>query len=398
MREVRNNAVRRRTSNALQILSALTLLAATQTVFAQVTSSEAVILFRNIRLANANGVLISTSALITSGKITQVGRGIAAPPGTVVIDGGGNVLAIGADGAIKLSSAPATATDPLTNNSSPGTAPARAAGLALSSTLRQYRSSSVNFSESVYLPRVTRGDLSSLSAKQTQQGPNDNLASKVVDPSAPLTTILFQDKYVPSLWGIDDDENELMMQVAVPWKLGKTLSIFRVILPFLTNTPPPGNNGVSDVGVRNITVLPERWGKFLIGPVASFGNNKGADVDTFSIGPAVGAIFKHGKWIYGIFNQNLFSFGGDIATSQFQPILAYALNPKVSFAFGEAQYVVDWKRGGRLTSAPLSGQVNYIHTFGEQPVRFFFNAQYSMVNDFGARKWIVSPGFALILK
>jgi len=398
MREVRNNAIRWRTTNALQILSALTLFAATQTVFAQLTWLEAVILFRNIKLVDANGVLISTSALIRFGKITRVGLGIAAPPGVVVIDGGGNVLTIGSDGAIKLSSAAAAVPEPLTNNSTATTAPANVAVSASHSTLRQYRSSKVNFSESVYSRRATRGSLSALSAKQTQQGPNDNLASKVVDPSAPLRTILFQDKYVPSLWGIDDDENELMMQVAVPWKLGKTLSIFRVILPFLTNTPAPGNNGVSDVGIRNISVLPEKWGKLLIGPVASFGNNKGADVDTFSIGPAVGAILKHGKWIYGIFNQNLFSFGGDVASSQFQPILAYTLNPKVSFAFGEAQYVVDWKRGGRLTSAPLSGQVNYIHTFGEQPVRFFFNAQYSMVNDPGARKWIVSPGLALILK
>ena len=387
----------------IRILLTLSLAVIAHAAFVQTVPAQGLVLFRNVQIADANGVLVNASVLINSGKITRVDRDSPTPAGAVVIDGGGSVLALSADGTINLSS-PLKTTDSRENNSAVvdlKTNPPKEADLSSSSTpIRQPRQKEIGFDQTVYSePKTTRPNLNSLARSPIrQQGPQDDLASKVVDPSAPLSTILFQEKYVPSLWGIDDDENEVMMQVAIPWKLAKKANIFRVTVPLLTNTPEPGNNGVGDVGILNVTVLPQKWGKLLIGPVASFGTNKGPGVDTFSIGPAVGAIFKHGKWLYGVFNQNLFSFGGDIATSQFQPILAYTVNPKVSLAIGDAQYVFNWKRGGRLTAAPLSGQINYIHMFGEQPVRFFFNAQYSVVNDFGARKWTLSPGFALILK
>ena len=51
-----------------------------------------------------------------------------------------------------------------------------------------------------------------------------------------------------------------------------------------------------------------------------------------------------------------------------------------------------------MTTFPIAGQVNYIALIGKQPVRFFFNGQYNVINDFGQRKWQLTPGFALILK
>ena len=87
-----------------------------------------------------------------------------------------------------------------------------------------------------------------------------------------------------------------------------------------------------------------------------------------------------------------------IVRTCFVVLAVMCLNRKVSFAMGDAQFTFDWKRGGRLVNAPASGQVNYIHMFGKQPVRFFVNAQYNFINDIGARKWTLSPGFALILR
>ena len=122
-----------------------------------------------------------------------------------------------------------------------------------------------------------------------------------------------------------------------------------------------------------------------------------AAVLAFWLGPTFGAIFKKGKWLYGVLNQNLFSFGGDIKITQLQPILSYTVNEKLSFAIGDDQYTINWNRN-KFVSTPLSGQINYIHLFGKQPVRFFFNAQYSFVNEFAQRKWTLTPGMTLILK
>jgi hypothetical protein len=237
------------------------------------------------------------------------------------------------------------------------------------------------------------------SAQNTQQqsAQNDDLSQKVTDPSAALSTLTFQDKYVPSLWGIDDDVNEFTAQAAIPFKLGGKQNIFRATIPFETNTPAPGNNGLGDVALLSITILPQKWGKFIIGPVVSFGSNKGPGVDIFALGPAIGAILKNGKWTYGVFSQNLFSFGGDIATTQIQPVLSYTVNKKVSLSLGDAQQTIDWKRE-RFVSNPIGLQVNYIAKFGKQPVRFFVNPQYNLNNTFGQRKWVITTGFSLILR
>jgi len=142
-------------------------------------------------------------------------------------------------------------------------------------------------------------------------------------------------------------------------------------------------------------LFPKKWGTPVVGAVASLGVNKGPDIDTFAIGPAVGAVFKKEKWTYGIFSQNLFS-GDDIATSQLQPILAYTINKKISVAFGDQQFTYDWKRD-RFVLLPVGFQVNYIARFGKQPVRFLFGPQYNIKNEFGSRKWTITTGFALIL-
>jgi hypothetical protein len=231
-----------------------------------------------------------------------------------------------------------------------------------------------------------------------QQQPAGNLAQDVTDPTAPLTTLTFQNRYVPSLWGIDDDLNEFSVQFALPYKLGGKAQIFRAIIPYFTNTPSPGkNNGVGDVALANITLFPEEWGTFAVGGVASLGTNKGPGVDTFAFGPAVGAVTKRGKFLFGFLNQNLFSVGGDIKITQIQPIVSYTLNRKVSFAIGDAQTTIDWNQR-KFVAVPLSFQTNYIAMLGKQPIRLFFNPQYSFVNNSGQRKWTIGGGFALLLR
>jgi hypothetical protein len=227
------------------------------------------------------------------------------------------------------------------------------------------------------------------------QSVGTNLAGDVVDPTALLKTITVRDRYSPSIWGLDDRQNEVDMVVAVPHQLFDMPNIFRVTVPYMTSLPS-GERGISDVAIFDVLLYRRGWGTLAVGGVATVGTNKGPGVNTLAFGPAIGAVLKKNKWTYGVFSQNVFSFG-DIASTQIQPILAYTLNEKVSFAFGDAQYTLDWNKG-RFVNVPLSGQANYIAQVKKQPLHLFFNPQYNMVNEPGSRKWMLTFGLAFIVK
>jgi hypothetical protein len=222
-----------------------------------------------------------------------------------------------------------------------------------------------------------------------------NLAGQVVDPTAPLKTFTLQNRYSPSVWGIDDKQNDLLFQAGIPHELLSMPNIFRISVPYVTSQPL-GERGLGDVELFDVFLYQRGWGTLALGGVISVGPNKGPGIDTFSIGPVIGAVWRKNKWTYGVFNQNFFS-GGDISRTQIQPILAYTVNEKVSMAIGDAQYTIDWNKG-RITNVPLSAQVNYIAHIEKQPVRFFVNTQYNAVNEPGARKWTLAIGAAVIVK
>lgn len=302
------------------------------------------VVIRNVLVADESGKLVHTNVVIASGRITPVE---SIPSGVTVIDGGGARVGIGPDGVVALT--PVNTSEPV--NSQP--------------------------------------------APQANQAGEENLASKVVDPTAPLKTITFQNKFSPSLWGLNDEQNETDMQIAIPLQFMGRANILRVTIPYLTSSPS-GNRGLSDVSIFNIMLFPKKWGTPVAGVVAGFGTNKGPGVDTFAIGPATGVVFKKEKWTYGVFNQNLFS-ADTTATTQIQPILAYTVNKKISVAFGDQQFTYDWKKD-RFVLLPVGFQVNYIAKLGDQPVRFLFGPQYNFKNEFSARKWTITTGLALILR
>ena len=201
MRGSNNKLANRRKIDVIGFLLTLTLVVTAQAAFTQTVSAQNPVLFSNVQIADANGVLVNTSVLIASGKITRIDRDLLPPSGAVVIDGGGNVLALLADGTIKLSS-PLRTSDSLGNNSAAAdlkTNSPKETDLSSSSTpIRQSRQKDAGFDQTVYSPpKTVRPNLNSLAKGRTQQqGSQDDLASKVVDPSAPLSTILFQEKYV----------------------------------------------------------------------------------------------------------------------------------------------------------------------------------------------------------
>src|SRR5688572_2718836 len=222
-----------------------------------------------------------------------------------------------------------------------------------------------------------------------------SLAAQVVDPTASLKTFILQNRYSPSIWGLDDRRNELLFQAGVPHDVFNIRNIFRISIPYITSQPM-GERGLADVEIFDVFLYQKGWGTLALGGVLGVGTNIGPGIDTLSVGPAVGAVLRKNKWTYGVFKQNFFSFG-DIARTQIQPILAYTLNDRWSFAIGDAQYTIDWKER-RFVNVPLSAQINYITSIEKQPVRFFFNPQYNVVNEPGSKKWTLAIGAALLVK
>lgn len=373
------------TTAAIQFLLLLVAL----TAHAQ--TAQNAVLVRNVRVADgSSGQLTLSNVLIAGGKISRVVDGALVPAGATVIDGGGCILTLGSDGQIILKRDGATATDQSRGLVSRSVAfnPAKP------TRLEKYRGLPVEEKTATRTSIQTQQAAAQSGQQSTQQGEED-LASKVVDPTAALKIITFQTKYSPSLWGIDDEQNEGDIQLGIPFTAFGRPNILKVTIPYQTSSPS-GSRGLTDVSVFDIALFPKEWGTLVLGAVASFGVNRGPDVDTFAIGPAVGTVFKKGRWTYGVFNQNLFS-GDDIATTQIQPILGYTVNKKVSLALGDTQYTYDWKQE-RFVLLPLGIQVNYIAMLGPQPVRLLINPQYNFKNEFGSRKWTITAGIAFIVK
>jgi hypothetical protein len=348
-------------------------------------SGQGGVLIRNVLVADGERT-VKSDVMVSGGRLERVAEGAPAPAGAVVIDGGGNVLTLAADGGIKLSPVGNTApASPLTVADAAYAKPVNGKGY-----LEPGGGESSGAARAQAQTPASQGG-----APQAGQQAEDNLAAAVVDPTASLKTITFQNKFSPSLWGVDDEQNDVDMQLGIPHSAFGQRNILRVTIPYTTSSAT-GTRGLSDVSVFNILLFPKKWGTLAIGAVASVGTNKGPGIDTFALGPAVGLIFKKHKWTYGVFSQNLFSLD-DTATTQLQPILAYTLNKKVSFALGDTQYTYDWKKE-RFVNLPLGVQVNYITHFGEQPIRLFVNPQYNMKNEFGSRKWTITTGLALIVR
>ena len=225
--------------------------------------------------------------------------------------------------------------------------------------------------------------------------PKQNLAGAVVDPTAEIKTLTLQYKYAPSYWGMDADGEEIDLQMGIPHRAFGKANILRVTIPYLTSTPV-GNPGLTDVAVFDNVLFTNDRGTQAVGAESTFAPDKGNDTDMFAIGPAIGAVLKSHKWLYGVFSQNLFSFG-DIASSQLQPILAYTANAEWSFSLGDMQLTYDWKKG-RFVNIPASAQANYIGSVAAQPIRLFFNPQYNFKNELGTRRWNLIGGMALIVR
>lgn len=220
------------------------------------------------------------------------------------------------------------------------------------------------------------------------QSDGQDLASAANDPTASLMSFQFQDFYVSDFYNQNDaTQNTLQFRAAVPFKIGSTSNIARLTLPYLTETPS-GNSGLSDATLFNLTVFDQAWGRWGAGAVALLPTGKdGLSAEKWGLGPAAGFTARPGWGLWGVFNQNIFTFAGDddrpeVNLSTIQPLLNIPLGQGWSAGLSDMTFVYDWD-AGEFTSLPLGVKLSKLTRpgAGRVPVQYQVSYERNFYDD-----------------
>jgi hypothetical protein len=222
---------------------------------------------------------------------------------------------------------------------------------------------------------------------------DQDLATKLVDPTASVTTLNFQNRYISSFYGNSNQQNTLVFQPVIPYKAFGTNHIFRATMPYRLDGP--FQDGLDPVTLFDLMVIPLSRGRLGVGPVVSFGPNNRNGRDTIQAGPAIGYVTQKGKWTLGGFNQNLIS--NDTNVSFLQPVIAYTINPKWTISAGDLQEGYDWK-SDQWVSLPVGFQVGRLVQVGKTTLRLAYNPQYNFRDLDGNPEWTHLFGVGLVVK
>jgi hypothetical protein len=221
---------------------------------------------------------------------------------------------------------------------------------------------------------------------------SNSLSQQATDPTAPLLTINLITDFTLSIWGEDDRRTVFKIQPVVPFKLWSLPNIARVILPYQLGGPGP--EGMGDIVLFDIAVVPIAGVRLALGPVFNFSSRESSNPSKFALGPAVGIIVPASPSLTaGLFTQSLFN--ADVQLTQLQPILAYQLGGGWSVSAGDLQFTVDWSTG-RWSNIPIGAQLGVVCRVFGQPIRFSVGPQYNLIDNGGADRFKVLVGVALL--
>ena len=221
----------------------------------------------------------------------------------------------------------------------------------------------------------------------------EDLAKRSADPTASLTSFNFRYVATPSYYGIDDEGGTVQFQPVVPFEAWGIKNILRATISY--DSAGPRGSGLADVTIFDLLVFDKPYGRWGVGPVLQLLPDRGTGSDTVAAGPAIGFVTSKGRWTYGAFNQNLFG-GNNTSISSLQPVLAYQLGSGWALSAGDAQWTMDWERGGWV-NLPLGVQLSKVGAIGGQAVKWTLNPEYNMRDLDGAPEWTVRLGFSILV-
>jgi hypothetical protein len=146
----------------------------------------------------------------------------------------------------------------------------------------------------------------------------------------------------------------------------------------------------------DLLVFNKSWGRWGAGAVmmAPTASDDKLGSEKWAVGPAAGFVARSRKLMWGVFNQNLFSFAGDndrddVNVSILQPIINFSLPNKWSIGVSEMNITYDWEKS-EWTSLPLGMKANKLLKFGKMPIMFSGAYEYNFQDDYVAPKWTVN--------
>lgn len=230
----------------------------------------------------------------------------------------------------------------------------------------------------------------------TAQEGNDegqSLDQAASDPTASLLSVQIQDLFSGNYYRLDDESgNTVLFRSAIPFQAFGFNNIARLTFPLVTHGA--NGSGGGDMTLFNLVTFDQEWGRWGAGAVVLLPT--GADnlsADKWATGPALGFTARQPGLLWGVFNQNLFSFAGggqqDVNVSLIQPILNYSLPDKWSIGTSEMTATYDWERDD-WTSLPLGMKLAKLAKFSALPVQFSGAFEYNFVDDYVAPKWTLS--------
>ncbi len=193
----------------------------------------------------------------------------------------------------------------------------------------------------------------------------------------------------------DESGNALLLRSAVPFSTGSLDHIARLTLPYITDSPS-GESGLGDMVLFDMIKFEESWGRWGIGPVLLLptATDRKLGAEKWAVGPALGFVARSKKLMWGLFNQNLFSFAGDddcddVNVSILQPIINYSLPNKWSIGTSEMNVTCDWEQSD-WTALPLGLKLAKLVKFGKLPVQFSGAYEYNFADDYVAAEYTIN--------
>lgn len=235
--------------------------------------------------------------------------------------------------------------------------------------------------------------VSSLAAEKPDGQALDQAAN---DPTASLMSVQIQTLYSGNYYNLpSEDSSAVLLRSAVPFTTGNLKHIARGTLPIITDNPS-GETGLGDLVLFDLLAFDKTWGRWGAGLVVMLptASDEKLGSGKWSTGPAFGFVARSQKLMWGVFNQNLFSFAGpgnrdDVGVSIIQPIVNYSLPNKWSLGVSEMNITYDWENN-RWANLPLGLKINKLVKLSSLPVMFSGSYEYNFQDDYVSPEWTVN--------